>query len=84
MLVDAAGTISKQQWVDVSCLLFLDRYPVNTRHRRNVGPMLGQGRRRWTNIGPALRRRLVFAGYRYMYSMVSPVKSHVNLHDMYT
>ena len=26
----------------------------NTRHRPNVGPMLGQRRRRWPNISPAL------------------------------
>ena len=34
----------------------------NTRHRPNVGPMLGQHRRRWLNIGLALGRWLVFAG----------------------
>ena len=36
--------------------------PANTRHPHNVGPMLGQRRRRWTNIGPTLGRCLVFAG----------------------
>ena len=28
--------------------------PANTRHRPNVGPMLGQRLRRWPNIGPTL------------------------------
>ena len=36
--------------------------PAKASHRHNVGPMLGQRRRRWTNIGPALCRFLVFAG----------------------
>ena len=35
--------------------------PANTRHPPNAGPMLGQRRRRWTNIGPALGGCLVFA-----------------------
>ena len=36
--------------------------PANTTHRPNAGPMLGQRRRRWANIGPALGRCVVFAG----------------------
>ena len=34
----------------------------NTRRPPNVGSMLGQRRRRWTNIEPTLGERLVFAG----------------------
>ena len=39
--------------------------PVKTRRWRNAGLMLGQRlrRRRWPNIKPALRQRLVFTGY---------------------
>ena len=36
-------------------------YPANTIHRPNVGTMLGQRRRRWTNIVPALGWCIVFA-----------------------
>ena len=39
-------------------------YPANMRHRPNVKLMLGQRRRRWTNIGSTLGRCLVLAGYR--------------------
>ena len=38
-------------------------HPANTMHQPNVGPMLGQRRRRWTNIGPTLGRCIVFAGH---------------------
>ena len=37
-------------------------FPANTRHWANVGLMLGQRRRRWTNIKPILVQCLVFAG----------------------
>ena len=43
-------------------IIFLICIPANTRHRPNVKPILGQRRRRWTNIGLTLGRRLVFAG----------------------
>ena len=49
------------------------RPPANTRHRPNVGPMLGQRRRRWPNIGSTLGRCLVFAGpvpYIYHYHLI--------------
>ena len=36
--------------------------PANTIHCPIVGSMLGQRRRRWTNIEPALGQCLVFAG----------------------
>ena len=36
--------------------------PANTRPSAKVGSMLGQRRRRWANIEPALDVRLVFAG----------------------
>ena len=37
--------------------------PENTRQARtNIGSMLGQRRRRWTNIEPMFGQRLVFAG----------------------
>ena len=36
--------------------------PVNTRHRTNVGLMLGQARIRWANIKPELVQCLAFAG----------------------
>ena len=36
--------------------------PANMIHLPNIGPMLGQRRRRWTNIGPVLGECLVFAG----------------------
>ena len=34
----------------------------NTRHRPNVGPLLGHRLRRWPNNGPTLGRCLVFLG----------------------
>ena len=37
-------------------------YPANTIDCAIVGSMLGQRRRRWTNIEPALGQCLVFAG----------------------
>ena len=37
-------------------------YLANTKHQSNDGPMLGQRRRRWLNIGPSLDRCNVFAG----------------------
>ena len=36
--------------------------PANTRRGPNAGLMLGQRRRRWANINPALGPRLVLAG----------------------
>ena len=36
-------------------------YPANTTHRSNVGPMLAHRLRRWSHIGPALDRCVVFA-----------------------
>ena len=36
--------------------------PENTRHWAIVGSMLGQRRRRWTNIEPTMAECLVFAG----------------------
>ena len=36
-------------------------YPASTRHRGDVRPMLGQSRKRWTNIGTTLRRWLLFS-----------------------
>ena len=36
-------------------------YPANTRRLSNVGLMLGQRRRRWPNVKPALDKRFVFA-----------------------
>ena len=38
------------------------RCPANTRRLTNAGLMLGQRRRRWTNIKPTLGKRLVLAG----------------------
>ena len=43
-------------------LLLTTGYPANTRHSPNAGPMLGQRRRRWINIGPALDQSIVFSG----------------------
>ena len=37
-------------------------YPPNTRCSANAGSMLGQRRRRWTNIEPAFAEYLLFAG----------------------
>ena len=39
-----------------------DPQPANTRRWNSAGFMLGQPRRRWAKIGPALGQRLVFAG----------------------
>ena len=39
------------------------RYPANTIHLPNVLPMLGQRRRRWTNICQTLGRWVLFAEY---------------------
>ena len=36
--------------------------PANKINRFDIGPMLGQRRRQWANIGPTLGRCLVFAG----------------------
>ena len=38
-------------------------YPANTIHRPHVGSMLGQRRRRWTNIEPTLGKCIVLNGY---------------------
>ena len=38
--------------------------PANTTLLTNAGLMLGQRRRRWANINPALVQRLVFTGTR--------------------
>ena len=38
------------------------RVPANTRHSPNAGLLLGQRRRRWANIKPALDKLLAFAG----------------------
>ena len=40
----------------------LRHIPANSRRSPKVGLMLGQRRRRWTNIEPTLGERLVFAG----------------------
>ena len=53
------------QCASIENTLCLDRYigvPANTIHCPIVGSMLGQRRRRWTNIDPALGQCLVFAG----------------------
>ena len=65
------GPASNQHWRKVLCLLGIagiqpechEHIPTNTIHRNNVGLMLGQRRRRWTNIKPILFKCVVFAGY---------------------
>ena len=37
-------------------------YPANTSRSHNVGSMLAHRLRRWPNIEPTLRERIVFAG----------------------
>ena len=52
-------------WFDWCNFLYYVLWPIlaaNTIHRPNAVPMLGQIRRRWTNIGTALGRWIVFAG----------------------
>ena len=39
--------------------------PANWRSWPNVGLLLGQCRRRWTNSKPTLYQRIMFAGYRH-------------------
>ena len=43
----------------------------NTRSSSNAGLVLGQRRRRWPNIEPALDERLVFAGERPVYVYIN-------------
>ena len=43
--------------------IVLTGYPANTRHWDSVGLLLGQRRRRWTNIKPTLAQCIVLAGY---------------------
>ena len=45
--------------LDPSC-----RPPANMKRWPNVGLLLAQRRRRWTNSKPALDQRLLFAGYQ--------------------
>ena len=40
----------------------LSGYPANSSHSNNAGLMLGQRRRRWSNIKPALERCIMFHG----------------------
>ena len=52
-----------QRQVNAVLLLALSEdNPVNTRRSPNAGSMLGQRRRRWANIEPALGECLVIAG----------------------
>ena len=57
---DASSTFNRH-WVGVG-LHCLTRSPANTRRLTSAGFMLGQRRRRWSRIGPALSQCLVFAG----------------------
>ena len=41
--------------------------PVNTRRLPNVGFMLGQRRRRWTNLKLTLGQRVMFAGKQHVF-----------------
>ena len=54
--------------------------PANTGHCSCVGSMLGQRRRRWTNIEPTHEQCPVFAGMRLFYvgmnSMEHTLRSH--------
>ena len=56
-----AGPTFNRHWVGVG-LHCHTRSPVNTRLWTSAGFMLGQRRRRWARIEPALGQRLVFAG----------------------
>ena len=47
----------------ITTFVFNPSYTENTRRWLNDGLMLGQRRRRWANIDPALSQRLVFAGW---------------------
>ena len=58
----------RQRWPNVyqilgRCRLALPdpQLPANTKRWTSAGFMLGQGRKRWARIGPALGQRLVFA-----------------------
>ena len=44
-------------------LLYLLKYPANTKRSSNVVSMLGQRRKQWRNIETTLGERLVFCGY---------------------
>ena len=52
------------QWSHYDIELCIYIHPANTSRSPNVGLMLDQRRRRWTNIKPTLGERLVLAGYR--------------------
>ena len=56
-----AGSTFNRHWVDVG-LHCQTRSPANTRRWTSAGFMLGQRRRRWARIGPALGQSIVFAG----------------------
>ena len=61
----------------VSCFSPAD-FPANTRRSANVGTMLGQRRRRWSNIVPTLAERLVFAGLLLRFLHVWDLKAQLN------
>ena len=46
----------EERWPEKSYEVSVKPRPTNTTRRSNVGPMLGERRRRWTNIGPGLDR----------------------------
>ena len=77
-LVSASGVMpgrvpppgSQGSWPD------LDHISANTIHQTNVGPILGQRRRRWPKIGPALVWYIVFSGSREHAFTTSPEFSH--------
>ena len=48
--------------VIVSEILFIRKSMNASQQTRDIDPMLGQRRRRWTNIGPTLAECLVFSG----------------------
>ena len=68
LIFSDAGPALNLHWVNVSCLLGLDKYnirksnPIVTRHWAGVVLMLCHRLRRWPNVETSLAQCLVFAG----------------------
>ena len=73
---DAGQTLS-QHCINVSCFLGRPKYhPAITGRWPNAGLMLGQRRRRWLSINPALGQRLMFYG---LLKQMGPCSPHIQL-----
>ena len=78
-----------ETWWAIALIQIDPSKPRMAHYRRpsaNAGPMLGNRRRRWPNIGPTLAERLLFIGWRgnRNYTFVSHLCTMRTLSDTYT